>query len=72
VSQNHSDTDVAGIGVEPDDMPTRFLTILAAFLTAGVVLSVLFVIGLFKLTVAAELKSKGYAESESARWSQSK
>ncbi len=57
---------LAKIGVEPDDVPTKFLTYVAGGLTVTVILMVGFTYALFKHTVAEELAAKGYDVTESA------
>ena len=61
-----SDEGLAAVGVEPDDVPTRFLGWLAGGLTIALVLMVGFAVWFFKVSTAAELKAKGYTTTESA------
>ena len=59
---------LAKIGVEPDDVPTKFLAYIAAGLTITVILMTGFTYALFKHTVAQELAAKGYDVTESASY----
>ena len=54
--------DLAGIDVEPDNVPTKFLTILAAAITVVVVAMVFLAITLFDAEKAAQLEAKGYGD----------
>ena len=56
--------DLAGIDVEPDNVPTKFLTILAAAITVVVVAMVFLAITLFDAEKAAQLEAKGYGDIE--------
>lgn len=58
--------ELAKIGVEPDDVPTKFLGYIAGGLTISVILMVGFSYWFFKHTVAQELAEKGYDVTESA------
>ena len=52
--------DLAGIDVEPDNVPTKMLTMLAGAITVVVVALVFLAIALFDAEKAHQLESKGY------------
>jgi len=67
VSNSHtppapSAADLAGIHVEPDNVPTRFLAILAGGITIVVVGMVMAGIALFNAEKAAQFEAKGYGD----------
>lgn len=57
-----SASDLGNIQVEPDNVPTRFLTILAGGITVVVIGLVFLAIALFDMEKASQLESKGYAD----------
>jgi len=63
----HGDT-IPDVAAEPDEVPTRYISILAAVVTVGIVATVAFAFGLFKVYTAMELADKGYAQTSSATW----
>ena len=60
--------ELAKIGVEPDNVPTKFLTYVSLGLTVTVILMVGFTYWFFKHTVAQELAAKGYDVTEQAQF----
>ena len=60
-SHSPSAADLGDIQVEPDNVPTRFLTILGAVLTVVVVCFVCLAIFLFDMEKANQLEAKGYS-----------
>ena len=57
-----SAADLAGISVEPDNVPTRFLAIVGGALTIVVVGMVMIGIALFESERAAQFEAKGYGD----------
>ena len=67
----HGDT-IPEVAAEPDEVPTRYISILAAVTTVGIVLTVAGAVAGFKVYTAMELSKKGYTESSSAVWGSQK
>ncbi len=63
-SHSPAAADLGDIKVEPDNVPTRFLTVLAGALTVVVVALVALAIFLFDMEKANQLESKGYSDAE--------
>lgn len=57
---------LAGVAVEPDNVPTRFLTLVAGALTVVVIGGVLLAIALFNHEKAAQFEAKGYGNIDQA------
>ncbi len=57
---------LAGVAVEPDNVPTRFLTLVGAALTVVVIGGVLLAITLFNHEKAAQFEAKGYGNIDQA------
>ena len=69
-SHSPAAADLGNIQVEPDNVPTRFLTVLAAALTVVVVALVSLAIFLFDMEKANQLEAKGYSGAERVERSQ--
>lgn len=69
-SHSPAAADLGNIQVEPDNVPTRFLTVLAAALTVVVVALVSLAIFLFDMEKANQLEAKGYSGVERVERSQ--
>ena len=63
-SHSPSADDLGDIQVEPDNVPTRFLTVIAGALTVVVVALVCLGIFLFDMEKANQLEAKGYSGAE--------